>query len=33
MTPSEKLGALGMLLIVVAIVHYGPGLVRSLYGF
>jgi hypothetical protein len=33
MSTAEKLGALGMLLIVAAIVHYGPGLVRSLYGF
>ena len=33
MTPSEKLGALGMLLIVAAIVHYGPGLLRALHGF
>jgi hypothetical protein len=33
MTTSEKLGALGMLLIVAAIFYYGPGLVRALHGF
>lgn len=33
MTNTEKLGAIGMLLIVAAIVHYGPELVRALYGF
>ncbi len=33
MTTSEKLGALGMLLIVAAIFYYGPDLVRALYGF